>query len=51
MFEAVGNRITALERIRFDTLTLAHLTERGAWRYLTPEEIRTLRREEAMEEK
>lgn len=45
MFEAVNNRIISLERIRFDTLTLDGLPERGTWRYLTPEEIRTLCRE------
>ena len=41
MFSAVGNRILYLERIRFAFLTLDGL-ERGTWRYLTEEEIKTL---------
>ncbi|MBQ4151004.1 MAG: rRNA pseudouridine synthase [Clostridia bacterium] len=41
MFEAVGNRILYLERIRFAFLTLGDL-ERGKWRYLTEDEIEKL---------
>ena len=41
MFQAVNNRILYLERIRFAFLTLDGL-ERGAWRYLTEEEIQRL---------
>ncbi len=41
MLNAVDNRILYLERIRFAFLTLEGL-ERGAWRYLTEEEIQKL---------
>lgn len=41
MFEARGNRILYLERVRFDALTLDGLS-RGQWRYLTEEEIHAL---------
>lgn len=41
MFQAVQNRILYLERIRFAFLTLDGL-ERGAWRYLTEDEIKKL---------
>ena len=41
MWNAVDNRILYLERIRFACLTLDGL-ERGAWRMLTDEEIKTL---------
>lgn len=41
MFEARGNRILYLERVRFASLTLDGLS-RGAWRYLTTEEISAL---------
>ena len=41
MFFAVDNRILYLERVRFAFLTLEGL-ERGAWRYLTNEEITKL---------
>lgn len=41
MFHAVDNRILYLERIRFAFLTLDGLA-RGAWRYLTEEEIQKL---------
>lgn len=41
MWNAVDNRILYLERIRFACLTLEGL-ERGAWRMLTDEEIKTL---------
>lgn len=39
MLEALHNRITYLERVRFGCLTLDPTLERGAWRYLTDEEI------------
>lgn len=42
MFEAVGNKITALERISFGPLTEDTSLSRGAWRYLTEEEIQLL---------
>ena len=41
MWNAADNRILYLERIRFACLTLDGL-ERGAWRMLTDEEIKTL---------
>ena len=41
MWNAVDNRILYLERIRFACLTLDGV-ERGAWRMLTDEEIKTL---------
>ena len=42
MFEAVGNKILSLERISFGPLTLQGVGERGAWRYLTEQEIAAL---------
>ena len=42
MLEALNNQITYLERIRFGPLTLDQTLERGAWRYLTEQEIRVL---------
>ena len=42
MLEALDNRITYLERIRFGHLTLDPSWERGAWRYLTDAEIEVL---------
>lgn len=42
MLEALDNKITYLERIRFGHLTLDAGMERGAWRYLTDEEIEEL---------
>lgn len=42
MFEAVGNKITALERIRFGPLSLDASLGRGEWRELTEAEIRAL---------
>ena len=42
MFESVNNKITYLERITFGPLTLAGVPERGNWRYLTEDEIKTL---------
>lgn len=38
MFEAVGNKITALERISFAGIGLDPALARGSWRYLTEEE-------------
>ena len=42
MLEALGNKITYLERIRFGPLLLDSALERGEWRYLTAEEIAML---------
>lgn len=42
LFEAANNKVLTLERIRFDTLTLDGLPERGQWRHLTPEEEKSL---------
>ena len=42
MLEALDNKIIYLERIRFGCLTLDSAMERGAWRYLTEEEIAQL---------
>lgn len=42
MFEAVDNKILSLERVSFGPLTLDPELERGAWRYLTSEEIALL---------
>ncbi|MCQ2354148.1 MAG: rRNA pseudouridine synthase [Clostridia bacterium] len=42
MFGAVGNEITALERLTFGPLTLDGKLERGEWRYLSDEEINAL---------
>ena len=44
MFEAVGSKITSLERIRFGGLALDESLGRGEWRYLTSEEEEILRR-------
>lgn len=38
MLEAVGNKITYLERIRFGSIVLDPALKRGEWRYLTPNE-------------
>lgn len=43
MMEAVGNRITELERLTFGTLTLDPVLARGEWRELTGEELTALR--------
>ena len=45
MMEAVGNKITALERISFGTLVLDPEFPRGAWRELTQQEIDALSRD------
>lgn len=42
MLEALENKITYLERIRFGNLTLDETLSRGEWRYLTEEEIAVL---------
>lgn len=42
MFEAIGNKITGLERIRFGPLTADGSLARGEWRYLTEDEIKAL---------
>lgn len=39
MLEAVGNKITTLERITFGPLRLDGTLQRGEWRFLSPEEI------------
>jgi len=44
MFEAVGNKITTLERLTFGPLTLDPSLSRGEWRYLTDDEIAELRK-------
>ncbi len=41
MIKKVGNRVTALKRIRVANIRLGDLPE-GAWRYLTPEETQQL---------
>ncbi len=41
MVKKVGNRVTALKRIRVANITLGNLPE-GAWRYLTRKEIKSL---------
>lgn len=38
MAEAVHNQITYLERVTFGPLSLDNALERGAWRFLTPDE-------------
>lgn len=42
MLEAVGNKITYLERISFAGISLPAELSRGQWRFLTPEEIEKL---------
>jgi len=42
MFEACGSGITFLERIRFGNVALDETLARGAWRFLTPDEEKTL---------
>ena len=41
MVQKVGNRVTALKRIRVANIKLGNLPE-GAWRYLTKKETKTL---------
>ena len=42
MLDAVGNKVRQLERLTFGPLTLDPGLQRGEWRYLTDEEIRSL---------
>lgn len=42
MLEAVGNKVTALERISFAGIALPRELSRGEWRYLTAEEVEIL---------
>ena len=42
MLDAVGNKVTALERLTFGPLSLDPALARGEWRYLTKEEIKKL---------
>jgi len=42
MLDAVGNKVRRLERLTFGPLALDPSLERGEWRYLTEEEIRSL---------
>jgi len=43
MLEATDNKITYLERITFGSLTLDPSLQRGEWRYLSNEEVESLR--------
>jgi 16S rRNA pseudouridine516 synthase len=42
MLDAVGNKVTSLERLTFGPLILDPNIKRGEWRYLTDEEIRSI---------
>ena len=42
MLDAVGNKVTSLERLTFGPLSLDPGLARGEWRYLTEEEIRSI---------
>lgn len=42
MLDAVGNKVTSLERLTFGPLLLDSSLERGEWRYLTPDEIKSI---------
>jgi len=42
MLDAVGNKVTSLERLTFGPLSLDPSLARGEWRYLTPEEIKSI---------
>ncbi len=44
MIASTGNRVTELERVRFDKILLDASLERGQWRYLTEGEIESLER-------
>ncbi|MBQ6891687.1 MAG: 16S rRNA pseudouridine(516) synthase, partial [Clostridia bacterium] len=44
MLEAVGNKITILERIDFAGVVLDNTLKRGEWRYLTDKEVDALLR-------
>ena len=49
MLEAVGNKVTYLERIEFASITLDQTLARGEWRYLTADEESLLRRAAELE--
>ncbi len=49
MFKAIGYRVLSLQRIGFNGLKLGGLKE-GKWRWLTPEEIRRLKKEVGLRE-
>ena len=49
MLEAVGNKVTYLERIEFANIKLDPALARGEWRYLTADEESLLRRTAEME--
>ena len=49
MLEAVGNKVTYLERIEFASITLDQTLARGEWRYLTADEESVLRRAAELE--
>ena len=49
MFEAVDNKIVALERVSFGPLALDGTLARGAWRYLSDEEVAALEKGEREE--
>ena len=42
MLDAVGNKVTSLERLTFGPLSLDPALARGEWRYLTEDEIRSI---------
>ncbi len=42
MLDAVGNKVTSLERLTFGPLSLDSSLGRGEWRYLTEDEIRSI---------
>ena len=42
MLDAVGNKVTSLERLTFGPLSLDESLARGEWRYLTAEEIKSI---------
>ena len=42
MLEAVHNKVTKLERIRFADIALDPALERGQWRYLSEEEQKSI---------
>lgn len=48
MLEALDNKITYLERLRFGPLTLDPDLERGQWRYLTAEEMEQLEKHDKL---
>ena len=42
MLDAVGNKVTSLERLTFGPLSLDPSLDRGEWRYLNDDEIRSI---------